>query len=52
MLGRIGLMRGATELLTAKFMVSVPLEPTCYDLITESDEGLKRFKSNDQQDRI
>ena len=42
--GRSGLSIAARWFLDRGYVVSVPLEPTCYDLITESDEGLKKVQ--------
>jgi hypothetical protein len=42
--GRSGLSMAARWFLDRGYVVSVPLEPAVYDLITESDEGLKRVQ--------
>jgi PD-(D/E)XK endonuclease len=52
--GQSGLSIAARWFLDRGYTVSIPLEPAAYDLITESDEGLKRIqvKVTRQQDRI
>jgi hypothetical protein len=42
--GPRGLSIAARWFLDRGYVVSVPLDPTAYDLITESDEGLKRVQ--------
>jgi PD-(D/E)XK endonuclease len=42
--GKSGLSIAAKWFLDRGYAVSVPLEPTCYDLIVESDEGLKKIQ--------
>lgn len=42
--GKSGLSIAARWFLDRDYVVSVPLEPACYDLITESDEGLKKIQ--------
>ncbi len=42
--GKSGLSIAAKWFLDRGYTVSVPLEPTCYDLVTESDEGLKKVQ--------
>jgi len=42
--GRSGVSVAARWFLDRGYAVSVPLEPAVYDLITESDEGLKRVQ--------
>jgi hypothetical protein len=42
--GRTGLSVAARWFLDRGYTVSVPLEPTAYDLITESADGLKRVQ--------
>jgi len=42
--GQSGLSIAARWFLDRGYIVSVPLEPAAYDLVTESDEGLKRVQ--------
>lgn len=42
--GQSGLSIAARWFLDRGYVVSVPLEPTAYDLVTESDSGLKRVQ--------
>jgi len=42
--GKSGLSVAARWFLDRGYPVSIPLEPTCYDLITDSDDGLKRVQ--------
>jgi PD-(D/E)XK endonuclease len=42
--GKSGLSVAAKWFLDRGYVVSVPLEPACYDLITESDDGLKKVQ--------
>jgi hypothetical protein len=42
--GKSGLSVAARWFLDRGYAVSLPLEPTCYDLISESDEGLKKIQ--------
>ena len=42
--GKSGLSVAARWFLDRGYVVSIPLEPTCYDLIAESDDGLKKIQ--------
>lgn len=42
--GQSGLSIAARWFLDRGYVVSIPLEPAAYDLVTESDEGLKRVQ--------